>query len=540
MAHRAVAAFPLAAIGAAVLAPSAISPVSAQNSAQAASMDPKQCAFMANEFRTGLGAQDVQFRVVQKGEGTNAVGVSYCELTGKLSAGPGSSIGVAYRLPQQWNGKVLGLGGGGLAGNVRIDTAADGLRRGYATMQTDAGHPSTVVYDTEWARIEDRPNVPAIQDFAYRAVHEMTVAGKRVVAGYYGKAPSRAYFQGCSQGGRQGMEEAQRFPGDYDGIISGAPAFDHIGSIASQSLSSRAFRSQKLTPEKLALVHNDALAVCDAMDGAADGLVSYPMQCNYNPARLLCAPGKSAGCLSQGEVDAVTAAYANRKSPDGKTFAFGLPVGSELTSFPLFQAMAPRDAQEFIGVGNLAPALEFRSGVDYRTNDVVSDFWGARNSLFSVLIQADKEDMSDFIVGGGKLIFWHGTHDPILSYARFHQYYTGLESVTSHVLRDRGAASSFADGIRFFPVLGISHCAGGTGPDQVDFLGALEDWVEKGRAPARLIATRADRKDEGPMAPVESSIISRPVCAWPQVAKYSGKGDVNVASSFVCTPRTSG
>jgi feruloyl esterase len=244
-----------------------------------------------------LGATSASGKWVEEANGLPG----FCEVTATLSPVGGSSIGVVYRLPSSWNGKVLGHGGGGWMGNIALPTAAEGLRKGYATLQTDAGHPTGNVWDTSWAA-----NPEAAKDFAWRGIHEMTVAGKKLVAAYYGQEHRRAYFQGCSTGGRMALMEAQRFPEDYDAISAGAPVYTlQVQTSAVLRNNTFARSGGGFTPEDLALAKNAALAACDADDGLRDGLINDPRQCRWDPATIQCTGAKTASCLAPGQVTAL-------------------------------------------------------------------------------------------------------------------------------------------------------------------------------------------------------------------------------------------
>ncbi len=250
----------------------------------------------------------------------------YCEVTAAIHPVPGSNIGVVYRLPDNWNGKMLGIGGGGNAGNVTLAGAASGLVKGYAVIETDAGHPSAVSIDASFMLSgPGKLNQVAIEDFGFRAIHEMTVAGKAVVAHYYSKGPSRSYFAGCSTGGRQGFTEVQRYPDDYDGVVSGAPVYDL------RVQTSALFRLQffqhdpasKLTPAEVAMVNKAALAACDLNDGVKDGIIANPGTCKWDPAVLACTAASAQGaCLNDRQVQAVRRSYAGISTRDGRVAAW--------------------------------------------------------------------------------------------------------------------------------------------------------------------------------------------------------------------------
>ncbi len=240
-----------------------------------------------------------------------------CDVKAVIRPENGSEIGVVYRLPQDWNGKLLALGGGGWMGNVALETARDGLSRGYATLQTDAGHANGTGFDASpWALNADgSANQPKLTDFSYRAIHLMTERGKKLIAAYYGKRANRAYYQGCSTGGRMGLMEVQRYPADFDGVIAGAPVYT-LQTQTSQQLRTVAFEQPgaRLSPGQLTTLHNAVLGACDARDGAADGVLRDPRACDFDPAALQCAAGQSGdSCLSAAQVTAVRRVYAGEE-----------------------------------------------------------------------------------------------------------------------------------------------------------------------------------------------------------------------------------
>jgi feruloyl esterase len=239
---------------------------------------------------------------------------AYCEIQGVIRPVKGSEIGVVYRLPENWNSKILALGGGGWMGNVTLQAASEGLGRGYATLQTDGGHTTGTIFDaTAWAiNADGSPNKVKLEDFSHRAIHEMTALGKDVVKRYYGSAPTRAYYQGCSTGGRMGLMEVQRYPRDFDGVIAGAPVYT-LQTQTSAQLRSLAFAAPgaRLTAPQVTLVNKAVLAACDARDGAADGVLRDPRACDFNPATLACKAGQTAvSCLAPAQVTALQKLYA--------------------------------------------------------------------------------------------------------------------------------------------------------------------------------------------------------------------------------------
>lgn len=436
----------------------------------------------------------------------------YCEVTATLSPTSGSNIGVVYRLPASWNGKVLGFGGGGWIGNIAVQTASEGLRKGYATLQTDGGHPIGNVWDNSWAA-----NPEAAKDFSYRAIHEMTVAGKKLAAGYYGQEHRRAYYQGCSTGGRMGLMEAQRYPDDYDLMSVGAPVYT-LQTQTSAVLRGQAFAKPgaAFSAADLQLAQTSALNACDADDGLKDGLINDPRQCRWDPAEIQCMGDKRATCLLPAQVAALRTAYEGVRAPDGEWAMLPMSRGGEAGWAAFVSTAAQPDPTNGGGLGGLWPLIFGNRPVDL-PGMTLADVQTVRRSEFAQWYEARNPNLSPFFRSGGKLLLWHGESDPGPSPVATTDYFRSVLAVAP-------AASSQA---RYFLYPGVGHCAGGPGADQVDVLGALETWDDTGSAPDTLIGTKADGS------------LTRPHCAWPNVARYRGSGEPNDPASWQCVPRAS-
>ena len=466
-----------------------------------------------------------------------------CEVAGRISPNETSTIGVVYRFPVEWNHKIVGLGGGGFAGNVRLDAALPALIKGYATMQTDTGHAATEPWNTAWAVEEDgSPNVEGLIDFGYRAVHEMTVLGKDLAETYYGQLPAKSYFQGCSQGGRQGMVAAQKYPQDFDGIIAGAPAFNDVARV-SMSLISRAFLAEnaKLSVPQIQLVNSAALAACDGEDGAVDGIISMPDACSWDPQELLCAGGVSGDdCLSPAQVAAVQSAYSDKRDMNGKIVAYGLARGSELSSFPWFMAL-DQDSQLETGYYNVASAAGFPTDTDFSTNDVIASHAAQKDSLFDRIYTADNPDLSEFVKEEGKLLLWHGLYDQLLPPEPLIDYYQEALEVTDQRLLAKSSSRKAEESVQLFTAIGVSHCLGGAGPSTFDGLAVIDAWVESGEKPVRIVASQPPpamaalaRALMGELPRLTPDSMTRPLCPWPQLPRYDGEGSLEIAANFVC------
>ena len=446
---------------------------------------------------------------------------SACEVKATLSPVAGSKIGVVYRLPKQWNGRVVGYGGGGWAGNVALSTVRADLERGYATMQTDGGHPSPQAFDASWTSSGGKTAEVATTDFAWRAVHQMTVTGKEVAAKYYGRPQDRALFIGCSTGGRMALMEAQRFPNDYDAIVAGAPVYSFRVQLA-EIWRDRMFASAPFKPADLTLVHDAVLAQCDALDGVKDGVIGDPAACKFDPASLKCKPGQASGCLTDAQVAALDKLYNEQKGPDGRVYTYPYSRGSEpaWATFQNIGADPVKAAQD----RDLGLRVIMFGDPDFKFADFVLDRDGpkARAGAYAKVYEADDPNLKPFLSKGGKLILWHGLDDQGPS----------PWGTVAYDARMKAATGALADtNTRMFLAPGVLHCAGGPGPSQIDWLGALDTWEKTGAAPEKISA-RTPAPFPGQPAPAH--IVTRPVCAYPAKARWDGKGDVNAEASFAC------
>jgi feruloyl esterase len=498
-----------------------VAPRDAQNAASAA--DPA-CAGLAT---AGL----VPYTVVSTARMVAADAAQglpgYCEVTAMLHPVPGSNIGVVYRLPDNWNGKMLGIGGGGNAGNVTLAGAAQGLTKGFAVIETDTGHPSAVSTDASFMFTSPgKTNRVALEDFGFRAIHEMTVVGKSVIGHYYSKLPAKAYFQGCSTGGRQGFTEVQRYPDDYDGVISGAPVYDL------RVQTSALFRTQffhkdpasMLSPPQVTMVNNAALAACDLDDGVKDGIIGDPTTCKWDPGQLACKGGEPAGgCLTERQVQAVRRSYSGISTPDGRVAAWPLPRGGELQW----------TLRSIGGTPDNTLGTNFPLGIVYLLDVLYADPNRAWDSITpdqalqavaqndnTPLVTASNPDASAFLKHGGKWIMWHGVYDPGPSPLSTLAYYHAMLAASAKKLGVSEA--SLNEDVRVFLATGVYHCGGGPGPDKFDMLSAIDDWVVNNKPPVRIIATKT------------GSPISRPLCVYPAAAHYTGTGDIDRAENYVC------
>jgi feruloyl esterase len=450
---------------------------------------------------------------------------AYCEVHATIAPVEGSHIRAVYRLPADWNGKMLGIGGGGFAGNVGLEAAAPGLARGYAVIQNDLGHPSPSALDPSFALDADgRPNIPGIVDFGHRATHLATSVGKEVVMRAYGRAPAHAYWQGCSTGGRQGLAEVQRYPNDYDGVIAGAPVYTPL-VYSNAILRVQAFHGKpesNLSPAQVPLIRNAVLAACDTMDGVADGIITDPRRCTWDPVELQCGASASASaasgnCLTPAQVETVRRVYAGVRTRDGKFAATPLMRGgeSDWARRMIGDANMPLGLNALLGAPFVSFIVKRDPAYDLLSFDPERDMAALDGGIAAAEVHQQNADISPFVNRGGKLLLWHGFNDPGPSPLSTIEYF---ESVLATV-------PAAQDNVRLFLAPGVLHCAGGAGPDRFDALTAIENWVETGTPPASMIATKAD------------SPVSRPLCPYPALPHYKGTGDPNDATSFECAVR---
>ena len=451
------------------------------------------------------------------GMGGNFSGLpDFCRVAGSIKPTGDSDIQFELWLPAEgWNGRFMQTGNGVAAGSIVYSSLVEPLMRGYAVTNTDTGHKGAGDSFT-WAI--DQPE--KLIDYGYRAVHVLTVAGKAITTAHYGRAPEKSYWNGCSTGGRQGLMEAQRFPDDYDAIIAGAPANNWTSLVSLSAMMENNFGPDGLGMNKIGILKTAAVSTCDSLDGVTDSVISEPNRCPFDPTSLQCSRGKSENCLSEKEVAVAKRFYAGVVTSDGKVHMPGTGPGSE----QLWAAAA---------------SPQFNIGTNYYRDVVFKDpDWKPGNfdidANLPVAIRVDNgtitamdPDLSAFIKSDGKLILYHGTYDGLIPSGNTVNYY---ESVV-----DRLGERQISDNIRFYLVPGMSHCSGGEGAFQVDWLSAMEKWIEAGEKPGTLDATRPD-VIPGPFGapPTTGNGFTRPLCVYPAIAKYKGSGDNKDAANFEC------
>jgi hypothetical protein len=459
---------------------------------------------------------------------------AFCRVTGVIKPTSDSDIRFEVWMPGSgWNGKFQGIGNGGFAGSISNEGLAGAVARGYAAASTDTGHTGR---DASWAL----GHPEKIVDYGHRGVHEMTEKAKSIISAFYGNAPKRSYFASCSNGGRQALMEAQRYPNDYDGLIAGAPAnsFTHILTGFAWNLQAALNDpASYIPPTKLKAIEAAALAACDARDGVTDSVIDDPTKCSFNPSVLLCKGAESDGCLTEKQIVTLKKIYAGPRDSKGEQIVAGFLPGGETGpggwSLWINAADPTRALQYFFASQTFANMIYDNPSWDFKTFNLERDGKLADQKLASALNATDP-NLKAFKARGGKLILYHGWSDAALPPVNTINYFQNVASKMGQ--RDMG---SF---VRLFMVPGMQHCGGGPGPNsfgafvtsaqsdpQHDMSLAIERWVEQGVAPDQIIATKRQGPDQ--KSPV---IRARPLCPYPQVARYKGSGSTDDAANFAC------
>jgi feruloyl esterase len=467
---------------------------------------------------------------------------AFCRVVGVIRPTPDSEIGFELWLPElnRWNGRYFQVGNGGFAGLINYGGLVPGLRDGFAVASTDDGHNGS---DAKWAL----GHPEKVIDFGHRAVHLTSTVAKQIISNYYSRPLSHSYFSGCSDGGRESLMEAQRYPNDFDGWVVGAPANDWTGVMTYflNLAQIGASITEPLTPSQLGALNKAALAQCDAADGIADGVIDNPLQCHIEPRELQCKGTPDGKCLSASQVETVARAYSD--APGGKAHAsltpgFRVAVGDEAAQWPAW--VGPKGGSQFFSE-NFWPFMVYHDpNVDFRKLDLWKAATDARSRTGPMLNAVDP-DLSAVRAAGKKIIQYHGWADGVIPA----QYSIGYYEAVEKYLR-----SDNRDFYRLFLAPGMEHCAGGPGPNafgtpfdplygagydpsrqfkpEDHVLAALVRWVEDGVAPDRLVATKY--QDDDAAKPV---IRTRPLCVYPKVARWTGKGSSDDAKNFICTAR---
>lgn len=431
--------------------------------------------------------------------------------------------------PDEWNGRFLMGGAGGFAGAVENQYESS-VHEGYATVGTDAGHTASFQLMADWALHNDR----RVEDYGHRAVHRTAEVTKALIVAYYGRAPEKSYFIGCSNGGREALKEAQRYPGDFDGIVAIAPWINPLewSTAAIRTLQAQYptgnFNAPVVTTDVLKLLATKVTESCDALDGVRDGVLENPDACTFKIASLpACANDVSgSGCVTRAQRAALTAVttplsagaspaqvrypgfpFGDESDPEGWApwIAGPIPDMIKMTAAPTVQGTVATQFFKFLVYGD--------STWRYEKYDLARA--GRDGAKAAAVVAASNPDLSAFHARGGKLLLAHGWSDPALSARATIAYFNSVQQKTP-------LASSFT---RLFLLPGVLHCGGGSGCDDVNYTDVIRRWVEQGDAPSRIVA----RKMNG-----TTVVRTRPLCAYPKTARYNGAGSTDDTASFSC------
>ena len=480
----------------------------------------KSCESLA-AFK-GEGIVSINARVVAATADTP----QHCRVTGVITP----EVAFEVNLPDRWNRRFYMTGNGGLAGDAldgptNPDRTA-GLTNGFVHARTNTGHDARK--EPSGSFILSNPQ-KAI-DYAYRAVHVTAETAKKIATDYYAQPIQFSYWNSCSNGGRQGLLEAQRYPDDFDGIVANAPWVDQTGFTVGAMWNQKAMTDAPVSPAKMVLVGQKVMDKCDAVDGLKDGLIDDPRACRFDASRdvpVCSAAADAADCLTPAQAATINKIHGGPSSK-GKSFNLGFLPGSEAVT------TAPNGATNSGWVGAIVPAQPGATPADFNLAQGVMrylvldppqpeyDFMKfdydrdpALVERWSKLADAKQADLSAFRNSGGKVIMTYGWADQILQPMMGVAYYEEVEK------RNRNAR----DFARLFMMPGVAHCGGGVGPDRNDAVTAVIDWVEKGKAPDSLIATKVTNGQV---------VRTRPLCPYPQVARYKGQGSIDDAANFSC------
>ncbi len=446
----------------------------------------------------------------------------FCRILGQILP----EIRFEVALPTVWNRRFMMTGNAGYGGDTlespqRLRLRSIAMRQGLAAVVTNTGHDG-----------RDEPlasfavNRQKLLDYAFRSLHVTAEAGKRITTAYYGAKPSRSYFQGCSTGGRQALILAQRFPDDFDGIVAGAPVLNFSGTMVSFACREQVLSAAPVPYAKLAILAERVYAACDDKDGLKDGLIDDPRRCNFQPSRDLprCAPGIDDGkCFTDAQIGTLEKIYGDLQAGEKRIFP-GWPVGAEVAGTDgrsgwdqWIVRETPEKTIAYLFAESFFRYMAFPrkdQGIELRAFDVAKD--AARLDWIHNILDATNPDLSAFRDRRGKMLMYFGWADQSLNPQMGVDYY---ESVLQKI------GPGTPDFFRLFMQPGVFHCGGGVGPGSFEPLGVVVDWVEQGKAPDRITAARiVDGK----------TVRTRPLCPYPQTAKYSGSGSIDEAENFRC------
>ena len=461
---------------------------------------------------------------------------AFCRVAGVIKPTADSYIRFEVWMPSSgWNDRYLGVGNGGFAGAIDYRALGGNLKRGYATAATDTGHEADGT-DASWAFHHPEK----IADFGYRGLHLTTENAKTLIRAFYTRPQQHAYFDSCSDGGREALMEAQRFPEDFDGILAGAPANAWTRLLSNGVALANAVYAKPdayISSFKVPAIQAAALAACDAHDGVKDGILNDPVNCRFDPSVLLCKGAESRTCLTAPQIESLKMIYAGGRSAKGELIFPGLMPGAEDGPNGWGSWLMGRaPGQSAIGafVDDYFRYMVFDNPTWSSLSGNVDAAVHTAEEKTAHVLNATDPNLNPFASRGGKLILYHGWNDPAIAPLNTVNYYRAVQNAMG--------AQKAGNAVRLYMVPGMQHCIGGPGATWLGQLGtttargdkhgiydALERWVEKDTAPGQIFATKYVEDN-----PAKGVQLTRPLCPYPQIARYKGAGDTSDAASFTC------
>ncbi|MBV9809371.1 MAG: tannase/feruloyl esterase family alpha/beta hydrolase [Solirubrobacterales bacterium] len=439
----------------------------------------------------------------------------------------GDQIHIGVFLPDSWNGRFEGIGGGGFVGGNPSSPSPTAIQQGYATAGTDTGHVADGGQGAFALNPDGTLNWQLIDDFSYLGIHEMTVTSKAVIAAYYGSGPRYAYWNGCSTGGRQGYMEAQRYPTDYNGIYAGSPAINWAQFMVAQMWGELQMNlAHDFIPQcKFAAAQQAAVAQCDGLDGVKDGIISDWASCHFD-ARSLIGTVTACGTITATDADIINKILEGPRFPNGRFMWYGLVPGTSFSG--LNNTVTAADgtttpAPFLISLNHFVYWLAQNPNFNWETMTYPQfvRFFIQSYVEFNPVIGTNNPNLTRFRDAGGKLLSWVGTADQLI-------YPQGVIGYYQSVIDRMGGLRRTQQFYRLFIAPSVAHCGGGSGAAPTDPFDAMVNWVEHGQAPSSLAGAHTNSSGQ-----VD---LTRPVCVYPLVATYTGQGSTNDAANFVCAP----
>ena len=462
---------------------------------------------------------------------------AFCRV--QLTVAP--SVKIEIWMPASgWNGNFEGVGNGGLAGSISYPALADALRKGYAAASTDTGHEGGNANFAMGDPQKDPVLKQRIEDFGYLAIHEMTEKAKLAIQAFYGAAPRESFFSGCSQGGRQALTEAQRYPEDYNGILAGAPAVNYINfNMAHIKVALATLKDEEsyVPAAKLGAIQDAALLACDTLDGLKDNLITDPRNCHFDPAVLLCQGADSPTCLTPKQVKTMQDLYAPTVDLKGNVIYPAHFPGAEKGWVGFTIGTAPYKAQQYnLGVEFMKAFVFKNADWDFRSWDYSTDIAKVRDPWLTSVMDSWNTDLRPFRDHGGKLIIYQGWGDDDVSPVNTINYYKqvvtavtgygkGTDAYSPEPAAFIQASQKTGDFLRLFMIPGMNHCGNGLGPNVFDGVEAVHIWHEKKQPPDQILASHLTNNTVD---------RTRPLCPYPGIAQYSGKGSPDEAANYAC------